>query len=175
MNEKSYMTGFVFALLLALLTGIKLRMHNKKKNPCPYDERQEAIRGKGFKYAYFTALAVLIAGGVIETLAGKSWCGIFTFSTLVLWASICVFTTYCVIRDAYFTLRAKRGLLIVIFLAAGVINLYFGIESIIAGEIFEGGVLSLSAANLITGAGCLYLGVMMICRSIYERSQAVEE
>jgi hypothetical protein len=37
------------------------------------------------------------------------------------------------------------------------------------GEIIEGGMLSLNASNLLTGAGCLYLGIMMICRSIYER------
>ena len=175
MNENAYMKGFIFALLLALFIGIKLRIRNKKKNPQPYDERQEAIRGTGFKYAYFTALTVLVTGGIIETMLDISWCGLFTFAVLAMWISICVFTTYCVIKDAYFTLRSKRNLLIIIFLAAGIFNLYFGIDSIMRKEIIEGGVLSLHSANLITGACCLYLGVMMIFRSIYERRQAVEE
>ena len=168
MNNTAYMIGVLCGLAIVLVIGVVLRIIHGKKNACEYDERQEAIRGTGFKYAYFPALIVLFLGGIVEMLMDAAWCGLFTFALLAVWASICVFTTYCVIRDAYFTLRSRRKSLIAIFIAAGVINLCIGIEHIIRGDIIEGGVLSLNAANLITGAGCLYLGVMMLCRSLYE-------
>ena len=169
MNNTAYMLGVLCGLAIVLIIGVVLRILNKNNKSCAYDERQEAIRGTGFKYAYFTALIVLFLGSIIEILMDATWCGLFTFALLAVWASICVFTTYCVIRDAYFTLRSRRKALIAIFIAAGAINLCIGIGHIIHGDIIEGGMLSLNAANLITGVGCLYLGVMMICRSLYER------
>ena len=171
MNSTSYMIGFSCGLLIALIIVAVLRIQRKNKNGCEYDERQEAIRGIGFKYAYFTALGVMILGGIAEVIAGAAWCSQFTFAILALWASICVFTTYCVVKDAYFTLRSKRGLLIVIFQAASVINIIFGIDSLRHGEIIVNAALNLNAANLITGAGCLYIGVMMLVHSILERRQ----
>lgn len=175
MNSKTYMLGFICGLIIVAIIGIVLRISGKKKTGCEYDERQEAIRGTGFKYAYFTGMLVLIIGGIIEIMMGRSWCTMFTFSMIALWISICVFTTYCVIKDAYFTLRSKRKTLIIIFLAAGIINLCFGLDSAKQGEIIVNGMLSLSATNLLTGAACIYLGLMMIVRSIYERRQEIEE
>ena len=177
MNNNFYMLGFICGLLIVLIAGIVLRILGKKKkiNRAYYDERQEAVRGAGFKYAYFTAMRVLILGGISEIMIDASWCGLFTFGMLALWLSICVFTTYCVIKDAYFSLRARRKALVIIFLAAGVINLCFGLESAFGGEIIEGGILSLNAVNLLTGASCLYLGLMMLGRALYERRQGDAE
>ena len=171
MNNSVYVIGFVGGLLSALIVGVVLRIQRKNKYGCEYDERQEAIRGTGFKYAYFSAIIVMVLGGVAEIILDTAWCGLFTFAILTLWASICVFTTYCVIKDAYFTLRSKRSLLIVLLLAVSVINICFGIDSIRRGEIIEGGVLNLNAANLIIGAGCLYIGAMMLVHSLCERRQ----
>ena len=167
----TYMIGFSCGLLIALIIGVVLRIQRKNKYGCEYDERQEAIRGTGFKYAYFSAIIVMVLGGVAEIILDTAWCGLFTFAILTLWASICVFTTYCVIKDAYFTLRSKRSLLIVIFLAASVINIIFGIDSLRRGEIIVNAALNLNAANLITGAGCLYIGAMMLVHSLCERRQ----
>ena len=175
MKENAYMLGFICGLVIVFAVCIVLRIVNRKKKACEYDERQEAIRGTGFKYAYFTALIVMVLGGIVETMTGVSWCNLFTFALLALWVSICVFTTYCVVKDAYFTLRSKRGLLMVIFLAAGVINLCIGIDSIVRGEILEGGALSLNASNLITGAACAYLFLMMLGYAIYERRRGDSE
>ena len=169
MKSTAYIVGFICGLAIVLVFGIVLRIINKKKSDCEYDERQEAIRGTGFKYAYFTAMIVLITGGIAEMILVAAWCGLFTLAMIALWTSICVFTTYCVIKDAYFTLRARRKALIAIFIASGAINICLGLGHILDGTIIEGGMLSLNAVNLLTGAACLYLGIMMLCHGIYER------
>ncbi len=171
MKSAPYILGFFCGLAIVLMISVILRIKFKNKKGYEYDERQEAIRGTGFKYAYFTAMLIAVIGGIVETMADKSWCSLFPFAMICLWASLCVFITYCVIKDAYFTLRSKRNLLIAIFFMAAAINLYFGIESIISGEIIVGGALGLNATNLITGASCLYLGAMMLLHSIHERRQ----
>lgn len=168
MNSKAYISGFIFGLMIVAIACTIWRIVRREKR-AEYDERQEAIRGKGFKLAYFTAIIVLILGGCVEMLLDAAWCGLFSFAMLALWLSVCVFATYCVVRDAYFTLRSKRSLLIVIAFAGSAINLFIGIRSIAAGELMAGGVLSLNAVNLLTGACCLYLGAMMLCRSLWER------
>lgn len=168
MNNRSYILGFVFGMVLVAIVCFVLHLIKREKRS-DYDERQEAVRGKGFKLAYFTALFTLLLGGIAECILDAAWCGLFTLAMVAVWTSISVFTTYCVIKDAYFTLRSKRRLLIAIFCFAGAVNLFIGIRSIAAGELIEGGMLSLYASNLLTGTCCLYLGAMMLCRSLWER------
>lgn len=171
MHNKYYALGFLCGLAIVLICGLALRHIFKKK--ClmtgEYDERQKAIQGTGYKYAYLTAIFSILAGGIIEMLLGHSWCSLLMLALIGLWLSICVFITYCVIRDAYFALRSKRKPIMIALLAAGSINLAIGLRNTLAGGLLEGGQLNLNATNLLTGACCIYLGVMMLCRTIYER------
>jgi len=179
MHSKTYMLGFICGLLVVAAAGIIIRMICKKKlgiGGNEYDERQKAIQGTGYKYAYLTMLGVVIIGGVIESLLGFAWCSLFTLALIALWISICVFITYCVIKDAYFSLRSRRKPLMIIMMAAGIINLAIGLRNcIFEGGIFPNGQLELNFSNLLTGAACIYLSLMMIARSIYERKQEIEE
>lgn len=174
MNGNAYVYGFLCGLMIVAVAVLLMRLVKRQRNS-EYDERQEAVRGRGFKLAYFTAIIALVLGGCVELLLDVAWCGLFSFAMLALWLSICVFTTYCVVKDAYFTLRSKRKALIFIFFAAGAINLVIGVRSIVAGELLVGGVLSLHSVNLLTGACCLYLGAMMIVRSLWERNRGDAE
>lgn len=171
MNGKVYVLGFICGLILVAVITIAIRLFARKKSCSDYDERQEAIRGRGFKYAYFSAGITLVLGGVIELFTDVRWCGLFTFAILTLWISICVFTTFCVIKDAFFTLRSHRRVLIAIFLIAGGFNLFIGLHR----ELISNGMLTLNASNLFSGVGCLYLVLMMLGRSIYERRLENEE
>lgn len=170
MNGHAYVYGLLCGIVVVAIVLLLMRLVRHEKRD-EYDERQEAVRGRGFKLAYFTAIITLVLGGCVEQLLGAAWCGLFSFAMLALWLSICVFTTYCVVKDAYFTLRSRRKALIFIFFAASAINLLIGVRSIVAGELLEGGVLSLYSVNLLCGACCLYLGAMMLIRSLWERSR----
>ncbi len=174
MNSNAYTFGFVFGLIVVVIACIIMRIVKQEKSG-EYDERQEAIRGRGFKLAYFTAIIALVLGGCVEQLLEAAWCGLFSFAMLALWLSVCVFTTYCVVKDAYFTLRSRRKALIFIFFVAGAINLVFGVRSIVVGELLEGGVLSLYSVNLLCGVCCMYLSAMMLIRSLWERRRGDAE
>ena len=118
----------------------------------------------------------MVLGGLLEMALGKTWCDLFVLAMIALWISICVFTTYCVVKDAYFTLRSKRTLLIVIIGAASIINLCISTSHIVQGIcIIENGRLSTGFVNLFTGVSCLDLAVMMTIRTFYERKMELEE
>lgn len=179
MHSKTYMLGFWCGIALVAVFATLFRVWMKKKsgkNAPDYDERQAAIRGKGFQLAYITALLVMIFGGTAELSFGVSWCNLFTFAMIALWSSICVFTSYCVVKDAYFTLRSQRKPLIIIMAAAAVINLVVSIGHIRSGTLLTpDGMLGTPFVNLITGAGCLYLAVFMLAWTLHERRQEIEE
>lgn len=179
MHTKNYVLGLLCGLALAAVLRILLHIWAKKKLgqcSCDYDERQAAIRGRGFHLAYLTALTVLILGGLAELITGVQWCSLFTFAMIALWISICVFTTYCIVKDAYFTLRSKRRMLMIILLAAGAINIAVGILNAANGvSIAEDGILNLGFVNLLTGAGCLYLAAFMLAWTLHERRGEMEE
>lgn len=179
MHSKIYIMGFwcgilLVAVCITLLRVLMNRKHGKKA--AEYDERQAAIRGKGFQIAYFTALAVLVFGGTAELSFGVSWCSLFTFAMIALWLSICVFATYCMVKDAYFTTRGQRRALIIIMLSAGVINLCSVASHIRNGRLFTPeGMLDTGFVNLITGASCLYLAIMTLVWTLHERRRETEE
>jgi len=179
MHSKFYIAGFWCGILLvaAFIALIRVYMNRKLgKKATEYDERQAAIRGRGFQLAYLTALVVLVLGGTAELSFGVSWCSLFTFAMIALWASICVFTTYCVVKDAYFTLRSQRRWLIIIMLAAGAINLCSTISHIASGRLITAeGLLDTGFVNLITGAACLYLAAFMLIWTLHERRAEEDE
>lgn len=177
MNNRIYILGFICGLAVVAIICLAKQFlsKQKRKQNSEYDERQEAIRGTGFKYAYLSAMFVLIIGGCIDSVAGGPHCTPLLFVLFGFWVSISIFTTYCVVKDAYFTLRSQRKTLIFVFLAAGLINLVIGIVYALQEKLIADGMLNSCAANLITGLCCIYLGLMMIGRSIYERRQELEE
>ncbi|MBP3410413.1 MAG: hypothetical protein J6J78_09815 [Clostridia bacterium] len=174
MNSKAYILGFLCGLAVVVIAGLVLRYIFKKKcliGSGEYDERQKAIQGTGYKYAYFTALAVILVGGIVESMLNLQWCSLMMLALLGLWISICVFITYCVIRDAYFSLRSRRKHIMIILLIASLVNLGIGLRNTLAYGIIENGQLGLNATNLLTGLCCIYLAAMMLVRTIWERRQ----
>ena len=180
MKSTAYISGFLAGLAIVVLI-VLIRVFLKRRlgaGVCgnEYDERQKAIQGAGYKYAYTTMLITMTLGGIIENLFGVEWASLFSFAIIGMWLSICVFVTYCVIKDAYFSLRSRRKPLLVISLAAGLINLGIGLRNcIFDGGLIENGHLDLNFTSLFTGVCCLYLGVMMVVRTIYERRMEESE
>ena len=178
MNSKAYILGFLAGIIIASIC-IVLRIIILKKtseNTHQYDERQAAIRGRGFQLAYFAAICILVLGGLLEMALGIAWCDLFVLAMIALWISICLFTTYCVVKDAYFTLRGHRKLLIAVMGAAGILNLFISLFHILEGSyIIEDSRLSTGFVNLLTGACCLYLAVFMLIWTLHERKLEAEE
>ena len=125
--------GMVLGLLLGLMLVVLLLTVTKKGEDtrCKFDERQELLRGRGFKYGFFAMLISLfvlyILGGMdmISPWLAENQLGVI----LVVGMVVCI--CYCIWNDAYFALNENRTMLVVIFIAAGLSNLGLGIGGIV--------------------------------------------
>lgn len=179
MNTVPYILGFLCGLIVVAIVALLLRYVLKKKNGVlcgEYDERQKAIQGRGYKYAYFTLMIAVAAGGVFDAWLGVKWIELFPFAMLCLWLSLCVFVTYCIAKDAYVSFQAKRKVLILIFALSALMNLGIALMEILHGDgIITGGRLNLTSANLFTGAASLQIAIALCIRAVYDRVQREDE
>ena len=179
MNTVPYILGFLCGLIVVASMALLLRYVLKKKNGVlcgEYDERQKAIQGRGYKYAYFTLMIAVAAGGVFDAWLGVKWIELFPFAMLCLWLSLCVFVTYCIAKDAYVSFQAKRKVLILIFALSALMNLGIALMDILHGDgIITGGCLNLTSANLFTGAASLQIAIALCIRAVYDRVQREDE
>lgn len=176
MNSKYYIYGFLCGIIVVVLFVIIRALLQKHKGGacCPqqYDERQQAIQGRGYKYAYSTLLGVTILGGVLEVLTDAHYFTLFTFAITALWISLSIFMSYCVLKDAYFSLKSRRKPLIVFFLLAAIINLAFAANGIFSnGGLISNHQLNFYYVNLITGLSLLLNCGVMIAKEIIERRE----
>ena len=173
MNSLSYILGFLCGIAVVALVVLLIRLVFKKKSwvLCgEYDERQKAIQGCGYKYAYFTLMIAVVAGGLFDAWTGIRWIVLFPFAVLCLWLSLCVFVTYCIAKDAYVALQAKRKVLILVFAVSALVNLGIALMEIFCGNgIITDGCLNLTSANLFTGMASLQIAIALGIRAIYER------
>ena len=179
MNTVPYILGFLCGLVVVAIVALLLRYVLKKKNGVlcgEYDERQKAIQGRSYKYAYFTLMIAVAAGGVFDAWLGVKWIELFPFAMLCLWLSLCVFVTYCIAKDAYVSFQAKRKVLILIFALSALMNLGIALMEILHGDgIITGGCLNLTSANLFTGAASLQIAIALCIRAVYDRVQREDE
>ena len=81
-----------------------------------YDERQELVRGRAYKYGFFTVAAISSVLMIYCAFEQKDSVNVF-FSMLSVFSGIVVFAAYCIWHDAFFTLKKKPTSYIILFTA----------------------------------------------------------
>ncbi len=123
----NYLAGLAVGFILVGLVLFLIRRFSTKKSCSKnkYDERQELIRGRGFKYGYFTTLmlnAISLAFTLsVEGTFLKKYYALISFGILCL--SVLVYVVYCILNDSYFPLNQKASSMIVIFALILICNL----------------------------------------------------
>ena len=113
MNSSS--NEFLFGFLMALFLLGLVMLRKRRKGSAAYDERQEAVRGRGYRNAYvITNVLILIYAlgfnGGLDHIVSPSLilCAILLIGGLVL-------SGYCIFRDAYWGFNQKKKRSIFIF------------------------------------------------------------
>ena len=117
--------GFVIGLMIAAVLIVVLFKYANKdgKVRTEYDERQKAVRGKAYKYAYYTAIFCqviimwLFMTGIelpVENYA-------LSFTGIIL--SCTVLAVYCIKNDVYWGLNNDHKRYHVIFVIALALNI----------------------------------------------------
>ena len=104
---------FILVLLLCVAMPIGIIFYSLNKfNKGDFDEMQELARGKAAKVAFITTMSLCGTYYLYDLFAGERFLRLSgsTLALLLLCVGIGVFTSYCIMHDAYFYVGTKDGL-----------------------------------------------------------------
>jgi len=169
-------TGIIFGILIGLIIClIFFKLMNKNgKLKTDYDERQEALRDKGYKYGFWTLSALLgvliildVAEVVIPIIPMVLYFSIFFIGAVVS----CV---YCIWTGAYFGLNNVKQKWYIFMTAFAIFNFAIAINGYVHGEMIVDGVLQFPFINVLCGMMFLTVLVASLARKAYDKKQESE-
>ena len=110
---------------------------NNRFSEARYDERQTAVRGRAFKWAYGTLLVTLVICSVTDGI--WNWCVPFTGCAIAIAASLYPFLWVCVFGEAYWWTDVSRTGQYVTMALLGLMNLGLGLADAARGRARRGG------------------------------------
>ena len=166
----AYIAGVVVGILVVAVAMYFFGRHahtDGARKP-KFDERQELVRGRGYKYAFFCLLAYLVVYGAAGYLVMEPVAGAF----LGIMVGVAVYAGYTIWNDAYFAMNEKRRMYIGLFAVITVINAVAGISNILQGRIVENGIITGGGSiNLMCAVLCMVVLVMLLIKEIASRRE----
>ncbi|MBQ6456061.1 MAG: hypothetical protein IJJ31_02905 [Mogibacterium sp.] len=172
--SREYTMGLAFGILTALIILLIFRKFSKKKMKGQFDERQELVRGRGYKYACFTLLGLVTLDLLIESLGAYETLPVTRELALFFMILVCimVYALYCIKNDSYFgvgtdarTYRAVMWIVIV----CNAVSAFSGFRS---GAVVDGKLSFGPFASLLF---CIAFCIIMITLTVKGRSAADDE
>ena len=160
----AFVIGLAVGLLVVAICVAASKKGGEVKNQ--FDERQELVRGKGFKYGFFTMMitnATLLCLHILEIPLFSNMEVAMTVSIVI---GVSVFASYCIWNDGYFALNENRKSLLIMFGFIGVLNLVIGIGNIFAGVIMENGAFTFRSINLFCSIVFIVVFIMLLLKQI---------
>ena len=102
--NNDYATGLAVGIIVAIVLFAIIWKFSKNKMKGKFDERQELVRGRGYKYACFTLLGLLTFDLLLESFRAFETLPVTRelFLFFILIVGIMVYALYCVKNDSYF-------------------------------------------------------------------------
>ena len=174
-----YNTGRMVGIAVGIMIGLILclilfRVMNKDgKIKTQYDEMQQIVRGKGYKYAFYAimiceALLIPLAVGDVR-LPFDNACLHF----LIIFIGVIIHITYCIFKDAYIGLNTNMKHYIIIMIVVTVINFTSAFAALKSGEMMANGQLQTPFINFLCGLLFIILAIeLLIKKTIDDRSES---
>ncbi|MBQ7360136.1 MAG: hypothetical protein IJW63_08580 [Lachnospiraceae bacterium] len=163
----------VFGILLGFcFVAIILTLAVKGDEKVRYDERQELVRGRGFKYAFVGFVTYNIIVYVLDLMQIDLYMSIGVSALASTLVGITIYAVYCIWNEGYFALNHRRGVVLATIGIGGWINIVIGAEGIISGTIWANGQFSIRVANVFCGIMCIIVWVVLLLKCIKDRKEA---
>lgn len=170
----SYAADLAFGIVTALIIFALVWKFSKRYMKGTFDERQELVRGRGYKYACFTMLGLLVLDLLIESLDAFETLPVTRSLAIfiMILAGVMVYALYCIKNDSYFGVgtdtRTYRAVMWIVI----VCNAISGFSGLREGAIEDGKLAFGPCASLLF---CLAFVIIMISISVKQRNLAKEE
>ena len=102
--NNDYATGLAVGIIVAIVLFAIIWKFSKNKMKGKFDERQELVRGRGYKYACFTLLGLLTLDLLLECFRAFEALPITRelYLFFMILVGVMVYALYCVKNDSYF-------------------------------------------------------------------------
>lgn len=166
MNESSI--GFAVGLMVGLvIVVLLLKYSNKdKKLMTEYDERQRAVRGKAYRYAFYAELfAQAILMWIFMTgidLPIEDYALLF----IAVIIGCIVLAAYCIWNDVYWGLNNDRKRYHIIFIIAIILNILPVLGAVKSGRLFENGKIGMPMLNIVVLIMMAVVYVLLLAKKI---------
>ena len=165
----SYRVGFALGILAGLiLAAIIFAVKKKKRGKGEYDERQELIRCRGYKIAYYTLMISVALVLALSAGSGIPYIETDVGFVIALMISLVVFAVYCIIKDGYFGIFDKpKSVLIELFLiglANFIIALVNSEKWVIDGKLSMGSINLICAITMLVVALAGFIKLLIVKR-----------
>lgn len=160
----AFVIGLAVGLLVVAICVAASKKGDEVKNQ--FDERQELVRGQGFKYGFFTMMIANAALLVLNILEIPLFSNMEVAMTASIVIGVSVFASYCIWNDGYFALNENRRSLLIMLGLIGVLNLVIGIGNIFAGVIMENGAFTFRSTNLFCALMFIVVFIVMLAKHI---------
>ena len=169
--------GMVFGLMVGLVIAvILLKFANKDHRfKTQYDERQESIKGRGYKYSFYTLACLEAALAILEV--GDISFGIerYLVHFIVLLISFAVLCVHSIWNGTYWGLNNNRKRYTAIIVIAIALNLIPVIASIANGTLAKEGFNSLPLLNVIVLIWMAVIGICALVKKAFDAKENEED
>ena len=160
--------GFIFGIVLGVILVIvifKLANTNKKV-VTEYDERQKAIRGRAYMYAFYTTLIVQVVMMWLAMSGIEIPVVPYIREFISVFAGLLVLCCYCIWKDVYWGLNNNRIRYIFVFGLFTVFNIFYLVWLVRDGYLMEDGKIGLPMLNIMVLFMMLVLAVEMLIKKL---------
>lgn len=160
--------GILCGILLGLLIIYIFLVVTKKGDSTKtiYDERQQSVRGKGFKNGFFTMLGYDGLIAILSLLEIPIPADIEVVVITGALVGIGMYAVYCIWNDGYFALNEKRNSILVFFGIVGLMNIALAIIHIISDHLLQNGNLTFRGLNLLCGILVIVIFFTLLIKKI---------
>ena len=165
--------GLMFGLVIAV---ILLKVANKDhKLKTQYDERQEAIKGQGYKYSFYTMLFMEVVVMLLEMSGIELPIENYLVHTIAVLVGCLVLCIHSIWNGVYWGLNNDRKRYTVIIAFAVLLNLIPLIAAIANGTLSGHGVNSIPVLNIIVLVWMAIIGIAALVKKCIDTKSGEEE
>ncbi len=164
------MIGIIVGIIVGLLICLVVFrfFNNDGKMKTQYDEMQELIRGRGYKYAFYTML--VCEGLLIPLSIGNVRLPFDAASThfLIIFIGVVVHFTYSIFNDAYIGLNTNMKRFVIVMVIVAVINFASAFAAFKSGDLFVDGQFREPFVNFLCGMLFVVLAIELFIKRIID-------
>ncbi len=176
---KEYASGLALGILTALIIfAIVWKMFHKKNMKGQFDERQELVRGRGYKYSCFTMLGLITLDLLVESFRGFDSLPVTRELALfvIILAGVMVYALYCINNDSYFGVGTDTRAYRAVMWAVIVCNAVSGVSGLRSGAMVDGKLAFGPCASLLFTAGFVIIMIALyVKKSKADKEEAAED